>query len=219
MLWSNCRWGLLQVDTSHKEICLVGRLASEDARSSATHPTNPKNTAWCHTDRKCGLQQQKQGHVCTWLMHNQTRKKKSEKEGREEEGRGGEREKKKGGKWSLKYSTPLPLTNRVGMGTRPALYISKEREGEKEERERWQTVGEDLSHPVSMESSSAFSQWCHLFLTRTSPSPPSALSLHPSWALCVSHAHAHIPSLPTALTRRAVHDKIWGILFRTERSW
>lgn len=60
-------------------------------------------------------------------------------------------------------------------------------------RGRWWTVGVDLFHPVALESSSAFSQWCHLFFTLTPP--PSARSLHPSWALGVSHAHARIPSL------------------------
>lgn len=106
MLWSNCRWGLLQVDASHKKICLVGRLASEDAHSSATHPTNPKNTAWCHTDRKCGLQQQKQGHVCTWLMHDQTRKKKKKVKRKGERRKDGEGRGKKRRKVKFKIFNP-----------------------------------------------------------------------------------------------------------------
>lgn len=86
---------------------------------------------------------------CVHLTNAQLNKKK--REGSKE----GERRRAKG---CLKYSTPLPLTSRVVMGTRPALYIS-------EKEERWCAEGVHLFHLAPLKSSSAFSQWCHLFFT------------------------------------------------------
>lgn len=74
--------------------------------------------------------------------------------------RQGERSKEGKGrsvKGCLKYSTSLPLTSRVGMGnTACTVHLMRE-------SKRWCTMGVELFHPAALKSSSAFSQWRHLF--------------------------------------------------------